>query len=104
MVYSCCGGSSGGIKIVVMMVNGECIYGGGDFGCLCHGCRGSARKSRPWFLWWWYCGGGGNVGDNDDVNFDWRFGDGMIVVLVAMLVVLVMLVIMVIICAFVCMR
>ena len=32
------------------------------------------------------------MGDND-VNFDWRFGDGMIVVVVAMLVVLVMLVI-----------
>ena len=35
------------------------------------------------------------MGDNDDVNFDWRFGDGMIVVVLAMLVVLVMLVIMV---------
>ena len=35
------------------------------------------------------------MGDNDDVNFDCGFGNGMIVVVVAMLVVLVMLVIMI---------
>ena len=33
------------------------------------------------------------MGDNDDVDFDQEFGDGMIVVVVALLVVLVILVI-----------